>query len=105
MVRIIKEYNKNFGKYVYVIVVNGQKEFFEFTKADAVKKVRKIIKMEKERKNKMVRAGTKWFFKKNAVKAQKRLKNKGIETKIILTTKRNELEGKTKKAFLLKRKK
>tara|TARA_Y100000310_G_scaffold59038_1_gene54360 strand:+ start:1399 stop:1650 length:252 start_codon:yes stop_codon:yes gene_type:complete len=41
MARIIKEYNKNFGKYIYVIVVKGQKKSFEFTKADAEKKVKK----------------------------------------------------------------
>lgn len=52
MARIIKEYNKNFGKYIYVIVVKGQKKSFEFTKADAEKKVRKINIISKIKRRK-----------------------------------------------------
>ena len=43
-VTIRKEFNKNFGKNIYVISVNGNKEFFEFTKVKAEKKAKSIAK-------------------------------------------------------------
>ena len=51
----------------------------------------------------MARAGTKFFIKKNAIKTKDILKRKGIETKIVTTTKFHELFGKRRKAFLVKR--
>ena len=51
----------------------------------------------------MVRAGTKYFLKKNALKAKSILSNKGVSTRIVKTTKIKPLSGKKKKAFLVKR--
>jgi len=43
-ITIKKEFNRNFGKTLYVISVNGKKAFFEFTKAEAIKKANKLRK-------------------------------------------------------------
>ena len=51
----------------------------------------------------MVRSGTKFFKKRNALKAQKILRDKGIQTKIVKTTKINPLSEKRNFAYLIKR--
>ena len=47
MVRINIKKDVLFGRTAYVISVNGKKMFFEFTKADAIKKVNQIKKKTK----------------------------------------------------------